>query len=99
MHYFWVVPLKINFGENQTVKTTKQGTVALWSNASVLDRKIEGSNLAANSYYSNERPRRARKKETNLETKIEGTPAKRTTIGALNERARKILEPKILSVK
>ena len=59
----------------------KQGTVALWSNASVLDRKIEGSNLAANSYFWNERPRRARKKETNLETKIEeGTPAKRTTL-------------------
>ena len=48
--------------------------------------KIEGSSLAANSYYSNEGLRRARKKETNLETKIEGSPAKRTTIDALNER-------------
>ena len=48
--------------------------MALWSNASVLDRKIEGLNLAANSYFSNERPRSARKKETNwkLATLLEG---------------------------
>ena len=46
-----------------------QDTVVLWSKSSTLDRKVEGSNLAANSYILNERPRRARKKETNLETK------------------------------
>ena len=48
-----------------------QGTVVLRVSRRLLIRKIEGSNLAANSYFSNERPRRARKKETNLETKIE----------------------------
>ena len=47
----------------------RQDTVVLWSKSSTLDRKFEGSNLATISYILNERPRRARKKETNLETK------------------------------
>ena len=44
---------------------TWQGAVALWSNASALDRKIGGSKLAANSYF--ERTTKTREKdETNL---------------------------------
>ena len=34
----------------------RQGTVALWSNATALDRKIEGSNLAANNSFFSGRP-------------------------------------------
>ena len=49
-------------------------------------------NLAANYYILNQWPRRARKKETNLETKIEtkkGAPTKRMTIDLRSEHARK----------
>ena len=38
----------------------RQGAVALWSSASTLDRKIEGSNLAAN--FSFERTTMTREK-------------------------------------
>ena len=55
----------------------------------VVFRKGARSSLATNSekFETNDH-RRARTKETNLETKIEkGTPAKRTTSDALNGRA------------
>ena len=52
---------------------SEQGTVALWSNAPALDRKIEGSNLAANSFAS-ERP--STRETTNWKRKTrKGAPA------------------------
>ena len=67
-----------------------QGAVALWSNASTLDRKIEGSNLAANCSF--EWTTMTRKKggdEFGNEDRKLGAPAKLTTIDKWNERARK----------
>ena len=46
----------------------EQGTVALWFNALALDRKIEGSNLAANSFAS-ERPLTRETKQIGNENK------------------------------
>ena len=43
-----IIHLKKSMTVTQSKSMTKQGTVALWFNASALDRKIEGSNLAAN---------------------------------------------------
>ena len=40
--------IAIKCEENQETISRWQGAVALWSSASTLDRKIEGSNLAAN---------------------------------------------------
>ena len=60
----------LNERHKQTFKQT------LWSKSSTLDRKVEASNLTANSYILNERPRCARKKETNLETKTKRKKAR-----------------------
>ena len=64
----------------------RQGAVALWSSASTLDRKIEGSNLAAN--FSFERTTMTREKrgdEFGNEDRKKARPLTRET-SALNEK-------------
>ena len=67
-----------------------QGAVALWSNAPTLDRKIEGSNLAANCSFEWTTMTREKggDKFGNEDRKLVA-PAKRTTIDAWNERTQK----------
>ena len=91
----------------QPLVDPKQGAVALWSNASALDRKFEGSILAANSlFWANDRDARGRrrqiwKQKTKYETKNRRARERTLTRERArnrNEKKRKRLDPKLLSV-